>query len=373
MSMAAAALAVIASAGARAEPVVPAQPTPNATVATEPASKPTGPSIAPAREFVPRGQPVEITRSASAPESGPRLALYRAWPGTKRAAEQAEYVDWPTLDGQPADRADLAALWPGVWSLARVVGGAGSGGGHGVWLVQAGEEAGPLVIEPMVTPARAVATDPRGLGVRFVEPEERVFSGVRVYPLERVVLETSLGRMVVALRPDAAPRTARHFAELVRRGFYNGLTFHRVIGPSEAARPGTAEAEGYLIQGGDPLGDGTGGPGVTLPLEQSTLEHGVGTVSMARLSAPDSAGSQFFITLSRSASRGLDGSYAALGEVVEGLEVLRAIARVPVGPSDRPREPVVITRAWLQPAPASGAPAERRDDSGAAAGAGSAR
>ena len=123
------------------------------------------------------------------------------------------------------------------------------------------------------------------------------------------------------LYPSKAPNTVNNFLSLVRSGFYDGLTFHRVI-------------EGFMIQGGDPAGNGTGGPGYTIRGEfrmngfaQNDVKHARGVLSMARSMLPDSAGSQFFV-MHENASH-LDGQYAAFGKVIEGMEVVDEIASVP--------------------------------------------
>jgi len=125
-----------------------------------------------------------------------------------------------------------------------------------------------------------------------------------------VLIETDRGKLTLELYPDAAPRTVARFVELVKKGFYNGLTFHRVV-PK------------FLIQGGDPAGDGTGGSGLPIPAEFSEKKHGTGTVGMARLREPDSADSQFYICLEPQPF--LDGKYTLFGQVVDGLDVLPKI------------------------------------------------
>lgn len=141
------------------------------------------------------------------------------------------------------------------------------------------------------------------------------------------------GTMKLELYPDIAPNTVNNFISLVQKGFYNGLTFHRII-------------SGFMIQGGDPDGVGTGGPGYSIPGEFSSngfkndLKHSRGVISMARSMAPDSAGSQFFI-MHQDAPH-LDGSYAAFGKLIEGEDVLDAIARTKTGWSDKPMQPQVM-------------------------------
>lgn len=120
------------------------------------------------------------------------------------------------------------------------------------------------------------------------------------------------GVMEFELYPDTAPKSVENFVKLAKSGFYNGLTFHRVV-------------PGFVIQGGDPDGDGTGGPGWTIPGEfrsngfKNDLKHTRGVLSWARTMNPDSAGSQFFIMLD--AAPHLDGDYAAFGKITSGMEV----------------------------------------------------
>ena len=126
----------------------------------------------------------------------------------------------------------------------------------------------------------------------------------------QVLIETDRGKLTLELYPDAAPKTVTRFVELVKKGFYNGLTFHRVV-PK------------FLIQGGDPAGDGTGGSGLPIPAEFSEKKHSTGTVGMAHLREPDSADSQFYICLEPQPF--LDGKYMVFGQVVDGLDVLPKI------------------------------------------------
>ena len=146
-----------------------------------------------------------------------------------------------------------------------------------------------------------------------------------------VVLATTLGEIRLEIYADRVPKTAENFVRLVSKGFYNSLTFHRVI-------------PGFMIQAGCPRGDGTGGPGYEIADEfHPTLKHhGAGVVSMAN-SGPNSGGSQFFITLGP--ARWLDGKHAIFGRVVQGQEVVERIAAAPRDSNDRPRAPIRITAA----------------------------
>jgi peptidyl-prolyl cis-trans isomerase A (cyclophilin A) len=143
-----------------------------------------------------------------------------------------------------------------------------------------------------------------------------------------------MGAMTVELHEAQAPNTTSNFIELANRGFYNGLTFHRVI-------------DNFMIQGGDPKGDGTGGSGKTIKLEtHPELTHVDGAVAMARSAHPDSASSQFYIC--DGAQHKLDGQYAVFGKVIDGMDVVRAIAQVETDSRDRPVENVTITRITIQ-------------------------
>jgi len=142
-----------------------------------------------------------------------------------------------------------------------------------------------------------------------------------------------MGDIKAELYPDIAPITVENFIKLAGSGFYNGLTFHRII-------------PGFMIQGGDPEGTGMGGPGYQIKGEfasngvPNNLNHTRGVLSMARSAMPDSAGSQFFIM--HEDAPHLDGSYAAFGKVIEGIEVVDKVAAVKTDYNDRPLQPVVI-------------------------------
>lgn len=148
-----------------------------------------------------------------------------------------------------------------------------------------------------------------------------------------------LGAIAIELYPDVAPNTVRNFIYLVKQGFYDGLTFHRVI-------------PGFMIQGGDPKGTGTGGPGYSIKGEFSCngflndLKHERGVISMARTNDPNSAGSQFFIMVDSAPH--LDGSYAAFGKVISGMDVVDKIVAAPRGFSDRPLQPQKMVKVTVE-------------------------
>lgn len=157
-------------------------------------------------------------------------------------------------------------------------------------------------------------------------------------PIVTITMEN--GDIIKAeLYPDIAPVTVENFVKLVKEGFYDGLTFHRII-------------SGFMIQGGCPNGNGTGGPGHTIKGEfslngvQNDLKHTPGVLSMARAMDPDSAGSQFFIM--HKTSPHLDGQYAGFGQVIEGMDVVNKLAEVATDYSDAPLEKQVMKSVTVE-------------------------
>ena len=155
-----------------------------------------------------------------------------------------------------------------------------------------------------------------------------------------VTIEMENGDIMKAeLYPEIAPNTVNNFISLIKKGYYDGVIFHRVI-------------PGFMIQGGDPDGTGMGGPGYSIKGEftqngfKNDLKHTPGVLSMARTMIPDSAGSQFFIM--HETSPHLDGAYAAFGKLIEGLEVVDKIARVRTDYSDRPMETQKMAKVTVE-------------------------
>ena len=148
-------------------------------------------------------------------------------------------------------------------------------------------------------------------------------------------LETSMGIIKLELFADQTPMTVDNFIKLSKKGFYNGLAFHRVIA-------------GFMLQGGCPRGDGTGGPGYTIKDEFTpNLKHSApGTLSMAN-AGPNTGGSQFFITLA--ATPWLDGKHTVFGKVIEGMDVVKTIGTVKTDRNDRPLKKVGITSVQINP------------------------
>jgi peptidyl-prolyl cis-trans isomerase B (cyclophilin B) len=276
-----------------------------------------------------------------------------------------------------AGEVDLAAALPAIRSAPRAV------------RVQALRDGvpvdAPLVVTPLeVRPTIRTMPDLRpdgktrftriiGWGDRLLDPSNPAHaeaargweksdpaprSGFRVDLDRDVAFETTAGRIRFAMRPDAAPATALNFVALAASGFYDGTIVHRVVPKGRGGRP-------FVIQGGDPTGTGDGGPGYDIMLEPSDLPHDFGVVSMARNDWPDSAGSQWFVALTREETARLDGQYCAFGEAVEGADAILAIERGEIADEStgRPRAPVTVTRATVQPArpwvPGSGRPEPR--------------
>jgi peptidyl-prolyl cis-trans isomerase B (cyclophilin B) len=153
-----------------------------------------------------------------------------------------------------------------------------------------------------------------------------------------VLLDTSEGPIRLTLDSKTAPGHVRNLVALAENGFYDGVTFHRII-------------KGFMIQGGCPEGTGTGGPGYKIPAEFNKTLHEPGVLSMARTNDPNSAGSQFFICLERVPH--LDNQYTAFGRTVDAasLDVVKAIGSVRTGANDKPVERVTITKATVTKTP----------------------
>lgn len=338
--------------------------------------------LAPERLYygVGRPAPMTIRLPEPVPEAAPRIVLYEARTGRRLADAAAA-----------AGRVDLAAMFP---QLARAVAASGDSKDLGPPAVlaaqlEAGDEAigAPVILQPMTSPAPArdgltdalLAAFERGsladLGALVnLPPAERArlkqkavvpargaaapaLAGWRAWIDRAVILDTTAGPIELALRPGEAPNTCFHFLSLVDGGFYTDVAFHRVVSSGPGARP-------FIVQAGDPIGSGAGGPGFVIDFESSSLRHDFGVVSLARRpDDPNSGGSQFFIALSREACAALDGQYVSFAQVVRGGEALQTIAASPVGPADpsdpasprdRPLQPIRITSARSAPAPPFG-------------------
>jgi peptidylprolyl isomerase len=171
---------------------------------------------------------------------------------------------------------------------------------------------------PKGTPAAALRSTP------VASTSDRTFSKAPAFTIDPnkgyvADIKTEKGDIIIELNAKAAPFTVNNFLFLAQQHFYDGLTFHRVV-PS------------FVAQGGDPKGDGSGGPGYTIPDEKSPLLHDTGAVAMAKTSAPNSAGSQFYITMAPQPA--LDGKYTVFGQVTSGMDVVNQLT---------PRDPASAT------------------------------
>jgi peptidyl-prolyl cis-trans isomerase A (cyclophilin A) len=221
----------------------------------------------------------------------------------------------------------------------------------------------PAATEPAKTPvpAEPVAappTEPETRGKADAKAADRPFTSPADKPSRNLKagvyahFQTSMGNFTAELNEKEAPGTVESFVGLAsgtkewtdprsgtkqKKPYYDGLTFHRVI-------------DNFMIQGGDPLGSGTGGPGFTIKDEFNNLKHDkAGVLAMARTPAPNSAGSQFYITVT--ATPFLDGQqppYVVFGQVTEGVEVVQKIGKTPTAPGDRPLTPVVINKITIE-------------------------
>ncbi len=152
----------------------------------------------------------------------------------------------------------------------------------------------------------------------------------------QVEFDTTLGKMLLDMYPDVAPGHCRNIIGLTKIGYYNGIIFHRVI-------------KDFVIQVGCPQGTGTGGPGYTIKAEFNKTPHDAGILSMARTNDPNSAGSQFFVCLSRSGTQSLDNQYTVFGKTADqaSLDVVLKIGSVPTGSGDRPKQDVKINSSQV--------------------------
>jgi peptidylprolyl isomerase len=188
------------------------------------------------------------------------------------------------------------------------------------------------IATPEITTVAAAPTP-----VTTTAPASATATAPAVLSGKKVRLETSMGNITIALDP-AMPITAGNFETLVKKGYYDGIIFHRVI-------------SGFMIQGGDPTGTGRGGPGYTIQDEFTSHNmNSRGAVAMANTGQPNSGGSQFFINLVNNSAiqpAGFDSSYPVFGNVVDGMDVVDAIGKVPTDSSDRPLQNVTIIRAVM--------------------------
>lgn len=273
--------------------------------------------------------------------------------------ESVPYATAPVIEGN----ADLAGLFPQLWTTTAPT------------VLYAQLRSGstrigaPLVLVPLVTPARAVLYNAGVQQAWFIHPRTRVpnfdarkqcelefitptppanYAGLRIYSEDYVTFTTTLGDITFRLRPDQAPNTCSNLRELVKAGFYYDIPVHRIVPRLPSGHP-------FVVQFGDPTGGGDGGPGYNIQLENSKLPHDFGVLSMARDDDPDTSGSQVFVCLSREGTSRLDGKYTSFAEAVSGQDVINSIAAVKTDQrTQRPIEMPRVVSAKLSPAPPFG-------------------
>jgi peptidyl-prolyl cis-trans isomerase B (cyclophilin B) len=266
-----------------------------------------------------------------------------------------------TFNGQAVEAGGAARLEAGKnVDLKTIFPQAATPGTYLLYAVPEGKSLPEFVGTPLVVGVRQDKRDgaPSGTIVTKVEP------------LRYAVATTAKGPMTMVFYYDVAPNTADSFLSLANGGYFNGLTFHRVV-------------PDFVIQGGDPRGDGTGGPGYSLPPEFNDRPHTAGTLSMARQGDPSeapgvmpryefsaSAGSQFFVCLNYERTKQLDGRYTVFGKVVDGMETVKAIAATPLADAatpladaaaGKPAQPQVIEKIEVFPVTPGKNPYEKMD------------
>lgn len=332
-----------------AAPSAPPAPPPTQTV--------TSPMLVPMRNLCRPDAPIELDVRAPA-EHGPLVihVMDRAGTSVDQLAVTPGVVDLAPL-AKELQRSDRAR-WLQLRESDQPV-------GAPVWFV-------PLRAAPPVRTVRSIRASTQqpylrvvGWGDRAYDPTDAetaaamptwtapdpiVTSGFRLEPAVEVILHTDAGPLRVAMVPDAAPATVENFLRLAREGFFDGTIFHRVVPLDREGRP-------FVVQGGDPTGTGDGGPGWNLALEPSDLPHDRGVLGMARGDDPHSAGSQFYVSLSREGTARLDGQYCTFAVLTDGWDTLDRIASGTIGDATtgRPAVPVRIERVEVVPAPPRGA------------------
>ncbi len=260
--------------------------------------------LMPTKMWFSPSQPISIHIDSKIPVS---LVLTQ-FDGT--AVEAKGSTDAPAGDSP----VDLRSMYPALAQPGTFV----------LFAVPKGKTAADFVGTPVVIEVRSdkTAGGPGGTMVAHLEP------------LRYEVMTTPAGSLTMTFYYDVAPNTVDSFLGLASEGYFDGLTFHRIV-------------PGFVIQGGDPKGDGTGGPGYTVNQEFNDHKHTEGVLSMARTSDPNSAGSQFFVCLDYNQTQQLDGKYTTFGKVVEGMDAVKKIAATPLGDAERgaPATPQVITKA----------------------------
>ena len=193
----------------------------------------------------------------------------------------------------------------------------------------------PIVVEVLnnkeLAAQQSAAGDAAGAAKTLATPMV-----TKLEPLQYAEMKTTGGPMTATMYYDSSPNTVDSFLRLAGEGYYDGLTFHRVI-------------KGFMIQGGDPTGTGGGGPGFAQNQEFNANPHKEGVLSMARTSDPNSAGSQFFVCLDYAQTQQLDNKYTTFGKVVDGMAAVNQIGGTPTGEGDKPTTPQTIDQAQVLP------------------------
>lgn len=319
--------------------------------------------VRPLRECSTLNQPIRVVVGPRPePEQPAATSEVDAFAERPPAKMQTLLLLAPAADGRGPDvvlesrrvevgEIDIASVFQRVWKTED----------PRVLCIQAAEdEAGrqrigpPLILVPMLLPRYAPRVDRTGAPQvnplpaptegRTTTAAIRAFSGYWTFVDQHLVLDVGAGEMAFVLRADVAPMSVMHMRRLVASGFYDGVAVHRIASLSGQTAPD-------IVQFGDPTGTGLGGPGFMIDFEPSPLPHLFGTLSLARTSDPNSAGSQVFITLSNDVGATLNGRYAVFGRLASGADVLRAMAKSPTTADSRPREAIVIRSAKLVDAP----------------------
>ncbi len=217
---------------------------------------------------------------------------------------------------------DLKTLFPKI----------ADGGTFVLYTVPKDKTIADFVDSPLVIEVRVNKELPQGSGA----------DGIKIEPLRYAVIHTAQGDMTCMFYYDVAPNTVDSFLRLASEGYYDKLTFHRIV-------------PDFVLQGGDPRGDGMGGPGYDLNAEFNDRPHEEGVLSMARSTDPNSAGSQFFICLNYKQTQQLDHKYTAFGKVVDGMKTAHEIEKTPIADpqNGKPTTPQVIDQIEVKPVTAA--------------------
>ena len=290
--------------------------------------------ITPDRLYYGKDRAVPMTVRTPSAGGGPlSIQLLSAGSGDVKATAEVK-----------AGKVDLAALFPILWkpdsdkpSLMYAQ------------LVAGDRKIGPAVVVQPIGSFQYARWDPQEQWqFKFGDMQNPNYTGVRAYVDKYVVMDTSDGQITIALRPDKAPNACFNFLQLTEGGYYTEVPFHRIV-PEANGHP-------FVIQGGDPSGTGDGGPGYFIDLEPSDLPHDFGVISMARMPDANSAGSQFFICLSREGTLMLDGLYTTFGYAVKGGDTILKIGATKLENNKPVNAPIITSAHTVDAEPYNGAP-----------------